>query len=56
MCLFNCNLSKKKASSSDNDASAPKCLRINILSHGLNLSFNRTQVSSMNALLVLYLF
>src|SRR6218665_869823 len=52
MFLFNYNLSKK-ASSSDNKASAPKCLRINILSHGLNSFLNRTQVSSMNATLVL---
>src|SRR6218665_3568877 len=50
--LFNYNLSKK-ASSSDNEASAAKSLRINILSHGLNSSLNRTQVSSTNATLVL---
>src|SRR6218665_638613 len=53
MFLFNYNLSKKKVYSSDNEASAPKWLRINILSHGLNSSLNRTQVSSMNATLVL---
>jgi len=50
MFLFNYN-SSKKASTSDNEASAPKCLTINILSHGLNSSLKRTQVSSINALL-----
>src|SRR6218665_2566509 len=54
MFLFNYNLSFKKASSSDNEVSAPKCLTINILSQGLNVSLNRTRVSSMlNATLVL---